>query len=207
MDRMRSEDLLDDDFMPLPRRIVRWPVELVPPEGFDPHDLATWPRISGRLEWVRGRLLYMPPCGMEQALTVTDLVVVLGLWARAHPEFVVCTNEAGMKLADDVRGADGAVFRRADGLPTGHEVARVPPVLAIEVSGRDPEPLDEKAQWYLDHGVVVVWLVLTDRRVVRVVSEASSVELGVGERIPEHPALPGLAPRISDLFAQTSRPA
>jgi len=39
---------------------VRYPVELVPPEGFDPARVETWPRIDGRLEGVEGRLLYMP---------------------------------------------------------------------------------------------------------------------------------------------------
>src|SRR5438128_9527336 len=36
---------------------------LGPPEGFRPEEPASWPRIDGRLEWVGGRLLYMPPCG------------------------------------------------------------------------------------------------------------------------------------------------
>src|SRR2546428_12669669 len=40
---------------------VRFPVELEPPEGFRPEEPASWPRIDGRLEWVGGRLLYMPP--------------------------------------------------------------------------------------------------------------------------------------------------
>jgi len=52
---------------------VRYPVELVPSGGFDPARVETWPRIDGRLEWVEGRLLYMPPCGERQALTVTDV--------------------------------------------------------------------------------------------------------------------------------------
>ena len=57
---------------------VRFPVELTPPEGFDPARLETWPRVEGRLEWVEGRLLYMPPCGGLQYFTVGDLVLTLG---------------------------------------------------------------------------------------------------------------------------------
>ena len=54
---------IDGDWLP---GTVRYPVELVPPEGFAPARLEMWPRIDGRLEWVEGRLLYMPPCGERQ---------------------------------------------------------------------------------------------------------------------------------------------
>src|SRR5439155_23350847 len=138
---------LDEDTIPVPRA-VRFPVELEPPDGFDPERLETWPQVEGRLEWVEGRLLYMPPCGARKQLTVGDLVTTLGVWVRAHPDFAVGTNEAGILFGDGVRGADGAVWRRADigaepGLPHGR------PILAAEVAGRDePEPkLREKARW------------------------------------------------------------
>ncbi len=58
-----------DETITLPRA-VRFPVELVPPHGFDAESLETWPRVVGRLEWVNGRLLYMPPCGDRQQDTV-----------------------------------------------------------------------------------------------------------------------------------------
>jgi hypothetical protein len=55
-----------------------------------------------------------------------------------------------MHLGDDVRGADAAVWRRASFGPMGHHFAATPPLLAVEVSGRDErEPaLRAKAQWY-----------------------------------------------------------
>ena len=61
---------IDGDWLP---GTTRYPVELVPSGGFDPARVETWPRIDGRLEWVEGRLLFMPPCGERQALTVTDV--------------------------------------------------------------------------------------------------------------------------------------
>jgi Uma2 family endonuclease len=66
---------------------VRFPVELRPPEGFDAGKLETWPKVSGRLEFIDGRLLYMPPCGDIQQETVTDVVIALGTWVRQHREF------------------------------------------------------------------------------------------------------------------------
>src|SRR5439155_6779858 len=115
----------DEETIPVPRT-VRFPVELVPPDGFDPVRLETWPRVAGRLEWVGGRLLYMPPCARLQWVTVADLVTTLGNWGRRHPEFEVGTNEAGMALAGAVRAADAAVWRRA-GLGADSGFARVPP--------------------------------------------------------------------------------
>jgi len=38
-----------------------------------------------------------------------------------------------------------------------------------------------------------------------VITKEGASEHGVGERIPEHPALPGLAPKVDDLFAQVIR--
>jgi Uma2 family endonuclease len=183
---------------------VRFPVELTPPPGFDPADPGTWPDVDGRLEWVGGRLLWMPPCGDRQQYTVTDVVVTLGTWARAHPEFVVGTNEAGMHLEDDTRSADAAVWRHADvGAPDGG-FQHVPPVLAVEVAGRyDREPdLRAKAPWYLTRGVLVVWLVLPETQEVVVVTPEDERRLGAGETLPPHPALPGLAPGAGELFRQ-----
>jgi Uma2 family endonuclease len=195
---------LDEETIPVPR-LVRFPVELRPPEGFDPDDLATWPRVEGRLEWVGGRLLWMPPCGDEQQDTVADVVVVLGLWARAHSEFVVGTNEAGLKIGSDRRGADAAVFRRADVGPYRKQFRAVPPILAVEVAGGVDEPestLREKAQWYFDHGVAVVWVVLPDSREVVVLTRTGETRHGMGDVLPPSPHLPDLAARVDDLFRQ-----
>jgi hypothetical protein len=74
------------------------PSSSIRPPGFHPARLETWPQVEGRLEWVEGRLLYMPPCGDLQQGTVTDMIITLGARVRAHQEFVLGTNEAGMRL-------------------------------------------------------------------------------------------------------------
>jgi len=199
---------LAEDTIPVPGT-VRFPVELTPPDGFDPARLETWPRVEGRLEWVRGRLLYMPPCGGRQQYTVADLVVTLGIWARSHPEFVVGTNEAGMVLGDDTRGADGAVWRRADVEPNDPGPVRVPPVLAAEVAGRDEgeRQLRDKARWYLEAGVAIVWLLFPREREVLVVTRAEESRHHPGARLPPHPQVPGLTPLVEELFLQLSADA
>jgi hypothetical protein len=194
---------LDEDTLQVPRA-VKLPVELTPPEGFDPGEPATWPAVEGRLEWVAGRLLWMPPCADVQQDTVTDVVVTIGLWGRDRPEFAIGTNEAGMRLGEDSRGADAAVWRRGELGGYRGKFRHLPPVLAVEVSGQDESEvvLREKAHWYLGAGVEVVWLVLTDERAVVVLTPAGECRLAASDRIPEHPSLPGLAPHVADLFRQ-----
>jgi Uma2 family endonuclease len=110
-----------------------------------------------------------------------------------------------MLLDGEVRGADAAVWRAAD-LPEtrSNRVHRAPPVLAVEVTERDEtlELLREKAAWYLEHGVLLVWLLDPASRMVIVLTGSGEESYGPRARIPEHPALPGLSPRVDDLFAQ-----
>jgi Uma2 family endonuclease len=183
---------------------IRFPVEMIPPAGFDPERTATWPDVAGRLEFVDGRLWYMPPCGDEQQDTVADVVITLGGWVRKHPEFVLGTNEAGMRLGGATRGADAAIWRRSDvGARTGG-LRRHPPVLAVEVAGVDDREayLRDKARWYFDAGVAIVWLILPDTREVVVLTPDSESRFGQDARLPEHAALPGLAPEVRELFVQ-----
>jgi len=192
---------LDEDTIVLPR-LVRFPVELRTPEGFDPVDPATWPDVEGRLECVSGRLLYTPPCGLTQQLTVTEVVYVLRQWAGDHPEFAVGSNEAGLHLAGDTRGLDAVVWRSGDLPSGGHKFVQAVPALAVEVAGGDDtEPLlREKARWYLAHGVPVVWLVLPDTREVLVLTPAGESRHREGETLPPAPHLPGLAPRVESVL-------
>ena len=194
-----------EETIPVPRAI-RFPVELIPPEGFDPERCETWPKVEGRLEYVNGRLLYMPPCGDMQQDTVADVVSVLVQWVRAHREFVASTNEAGMILRGAARGADAALFRRSEVGRYEHKFRRVPPVLAVEVAGEDEDEavLRDKAAWYLGAGVQIVWIVLPEQREVVVITVADEHRCRVGETLTPHPALPGLAPRADDFFVQIS---
>ncbi|MEQ9322491.1 MAG: Uma2 family endonuclease [Polyangiaceae bacterium] len=188
----------------VPRGAIELPLRVPIPSGFDPEKLETWPRVEGRLEYVAGGLWFMPPCGDDQQDVAADLVAELSLWRRSHDDFRVGSNEAGMKLGDEVRAADAAVWRRADLGPSTGGLRRVAPVLAAEVAGRDDtvEMLRRKAAWYLDHGVQVVWVLVPRTRTVLVLTHEGETEHGPGDSIAEHPALPELAPSVADLFQQ-----
>ncbi|MEM9453402.1 MAG: Uma2 family endonuclease [Myxococcota bacterium] len=198
-----SKAVLYDEILEVPRA-TRFPVEISPPPGFDPERLETWPEVHGRLEFVDGRLLFMAPCGDEQQYTVADVVISLGAWRRHHTDFVLSTNEAGMRLGNDTRAADAAIWRRSDLGPHTGGLQRTPPLLAVEVAGQDDSEsqLRDKAAWYLEHGVEAVWLVLPRTRRVIVMTTKGTVELSSSERIPEHPSLPGLSPMVRELFVQ-----
>lgn len=198
--------LLDDDEVVLRRTGLRFPVELRP-AGFQADDLRTWPEAEGRLEWVGGRLLYMPPCADVQQDVAVDVVHVLRSWSEHQPEFIVGGNEAGMKLGDDIRAADAAIWRRADVGPSIGRLRHAPPALAVEVAGQDEDEatLRAKAAWYLAHGTGVVWLVLPDTFEVVVISRGQDARFTLGEILPESSQLPGLVPSVDRFFAQLRR--
>lgn len=193
-----------DELVPVPRSAVRFPLEVPLPDGFAADRPDTWPDIDGQLEFVGGKLLYMPPSADRQQDTTADVITVLGEWRKTHAAFVVGGNEAGMILGGETRGADAAVWRRADVGPYQGKYRRVAPILAVEVQGEleDEDMLREKARWYLAHGVEVVWLLLPDDREGIVLTTSDERRIAAGGRMPGHPSLPELAPALDDLFAQ-----
>jgi Uma2 family endonuclease len=193
-----------EEMVPVPRAALELPVPLPIPPGFDPGRLETWPRVDGRLEYVAGRLWFMPPSGDRQQDTSADVIGVLTAWRKQHRGFKVAGNEAGMLLGGETRAADAAVWRRDDLGDYEGGVRRVAPVLAVEVSGKydSEQALRDKAGWYLRHGSEVAWLLFPADRRVLVLTPASEVTLLTGTCIPPHDALPDLEPAVDELFEQ-----
>ena len=204
MERDPGQDPWEIEMTVLPRYAIELPYVLPAREGIDPASPESWPRVPGRIEYLAGRLLYMPPCGDEQQSVAVDVTTELNNWRRLHAEFFVGGNEAGMMLGEDVRAADAAVWKLDDVRPFTGRFPRRPPLLAVEVTGRDEglEALEEKGRWYLEHGVTVVWVLVPSARLARVLTAEGSSDHGLDDRMPPHPALPGLEPRVRDLFRQ-----
>ena len=148
------------------------------------------------------QVLFMPSCGTAREDTVTDVVVTLGIWARAHPEFVLGTGGAAVRLEEDSQSAAVAIWRREDLEAYVGRLRRVPPVLVVEVAGGDESEneLREKAAWYLETGVEAVWLVLCGAREVVVVAPSGATRVAADEALPEVPGLIGLRPRVRELL-------
>jgi len=149
----------------------------------------------------------MPPCADVQQDVAVDVVHVLRTWSEAHPDFVIGGNEAGMQLGSDIRAADAAVWSRVEVGPSIGRLRHVPPLLAVEVAGQDEDEavLREKAHWYLNHGVGVVWLVMPEGRSVVVVLAGGESRHMSGERLPQHEHLPDLQPDVARFFTQLDR--
>ena len=149
----------------------------------------------------------MPPCADNQQDVAVDVAFVLRSWSEARPEFIVGGNEAGMKLGGEIRAADVAVWRAADAGERTGQVRSVPPILAVEIAGEDEEErvLRDKARWYLDHGVSVVWIILPDTREVLVIGSAGEQRFSRGERLASSAVLPDLEPEVARFFAQLDR--
>lgn len=90
----------------LERASIRFPLRMTIPPGFRAQRPSTWPSVDGRLEFVEGELLFMPPRADYQQDVSAEIVRLLGNWSVEHPEFIVAGNEAGMLLNGEVRGAD-----------------------------------------------------------------------------------------------------
>lgn len=193
-----------EEMVPVPRVAVRFPLELPVPDGFVVDEPATWPHTEGRLEFIGGKLYYMPPCADLPQDTSIDVATCLGNWQRQNEAFVVGGNEAGMVLGGESRGADAAVWRRSDVGQHRGKFRRVPPILAVEIQGQfeDEVELRQKAAWYLDHGVEVVWLLFPSEPRMVVLTATNEQQMGVDGSVPAHPSLPGLEPEVAELFHQ-----
>lgn len=201
---------VDSELTPirLPRASVRFPIRLTTRRGFRVDSPASWPTVDGRLEFVDGALLFWPPCVDAQQDVSAEAVRLLGNWSVLHPEFIVAGNEAGMLLDGEARGADAAVWKRADVGPHRGRFRRVPPILAVEIAGEDEDEasLVAKARWYLKHGVKTVWLAFPEAREVIVVSSRRTRRLR-GASSLDALGLPDLDVTAVELFRQLSPPA
>ncbi len=196
---------VDSELTPirLPREQLLFPLALRQPRGFKPDRPKTWPHLEGRLEFVAGELLFMPPCADFQQDVSAETVRLLGNWSVLHPEYVVAGNEAGMLLGGEVRGADVAVWKRSRLGAYKGTFRKVPPVLAVEIAGEDEEEqaLREKARWYLKNGVELIWLVFPRTRVVLSITSSSARRI-VGPRLLPAASLPKLKLSAQELFRQ-----
>src|SRR5438552_3851424 len=73
---------LSVDVTVVPRGTVQFPIVMSLPTGFDAARPETWPRVPGRLEYVAGRLEFMPPCGEIQQRVTVDVATELNVWRR-----------------------------------------------------------------------------------------------------------------------------
>jgi Uma2 family endonuclease len=194
------------ELVAVPLSGVTLPLPIPVPAGFASDRLDTWPDVEGKLEYVEGRLLYTPPSGDLQQDTCADVIGVLKVWRRSQRHFVIGANEAGIRLGDETRAADVAVWETSALSDYDGRLRRAAPLLAVEVAGKfdTPGALRDKARWYLSHGSAVVWLLFPLPRQVIVVTSAGETTHELGERLPLRAELPNLEPLVDELFEQVT---
>jgi Uma2 family endonuclease len=146
-----------------------------------------------------------------EALILANVGSALVTWSRQQPDprGAVYAGRAGVIFArnpDTVIGVDVAFAPAAvvavqdddtttllDGVPT----------LVVEIlSPNDTvEQFHGKVREYLRAGVPVVWVIDPEDRTVKVYRPGFEPDsFNVTHRMPEHPALPGFAPGVAELF-------
>lgn len=191
-----------------------------PPKVWTSEDLLAMPD-DGVERWIiKGQLYERPSEFPELKITVRNrhhsssmsyIAATLVFWLRSQPQprGNVYSGEAGVRLRSPVETIVGVdvVYAPPDVVSAQSDdettVLDGIPTLVVEIlspSDRQDD-IEAKIDEYLDVGVPLVWTVNTHRRSVTVFYQDRAPRLFIGsERLPEHPAMPGFAPTVDELF-------
>lgn len=190
-----------------------------PPKVWTTEDLLAMPD-DGVERWIiRGQLREKPSEFPEAKMTVRNrhhceltinVGTVIKTWLKTlpKPRGAVYGGELGVLLPGktstvgiDVAYAGADVVASQDDDKTTL-LAGVPTLTVEILSPNDVhEQIHEKTREYLRAGVPVVWVVDPDDQTVRVYSSGKPAEsFNITHRLPEHPAMPGFAPTVAELF-------
>ncbi len=201
--------------------IAPW-AELVP--GVDrlvsAEELLTWPedpQFAWRYELVAGRLVRMPPTGVEHWDVGVPLFRALDSFSVAHHVGRVTWPDTGFRLSlpnqeeivlsPDIAfvGAERLASLPARGAPARKGFFPVAPDLAVEIASPDqhrPE-MAAKARLYLAGGTRLVWVVWPGRREVDVWQAGADQPLATlrpGDMLDGGDVVPGFTYPVADLF-------
>jgi Uma2 family endonuclease len=168
--------------------------QLDPDEHPGELDAGRWVPVT-KNTWRHGRI-------------VSNVVVALKLYAKAHPGWSVSAGDPGTKLARDpdvLRGPDVAIVRQ-EREPTGKGAAgwlEGAPDVAVEVLGdaQTPSEIARKALEYLAAGARQVWVLDPDAEQVMLYTPPDHVRVVAKDgELDGADALPGFRCRVSELF-------
>lgn len=193
--------------------------ELVPDgEPMTVDDLLRLPDDGWHYELVEGRLVRMPPSGYRASHLAARLLIQLGAYIEAHKLGAVTTADGAYDLSAPgtapTKGtglAPDVAFIRTDRLPphvTFDEDKAVPfaPDLAVEIASPNQyrPAMAKKAQWYLDAGTRLVWIVWPKRREIDIWRSGKmqpARTLRAGDTLDGEEVVPGFTYPVDDLFA------
>ena len=189
------------------------------PKVWTEDDLLAMPD-DGVERWIiNGKLREKPSEYPEATMTVRNrhhcrLTISVGStilsWLKTQPtpRGDVYGGELGVRLPGnpstvgiDVAYADAGVVAVQDDDETTL-LAGVPTLTVEILSPNDvQEQIHEKTREYLRAGVPIIWVIDPDDQTVKVYRSGQHAEsFNITHRLPEHPAMPGFAPTVAELF-------
>ncbi|MBN9518904.1 Uma2 family endonuclease [bacterium] len=193
--------------------------ETSPPKVWTVEDLLAMPD-DGVERWIiNGKLREKPPEFKGVTVTVRNrhhsrimsyVVTAITVWLRTQPpprgepycgevgillpgRTTAVGVDAAFAPANVVAVQDDEKTTLLDGVPT----------LVVEIlSPNDThEMIHEKVRAFARAGVPLVWVIDPDDRTVKVYRPGAEPELfNLTQRLPAHPAMPGFAPGVAELF-------
>lgn len=185
-------------------------------------ELLRWPEdphFPWQYELVEGRIVRMPPPGLEHSDVIQVLFIALRAFVRSLDLGVLTMPETGYRLYQSPDSKTDIVLAPDIGFVSAEQLGRLPsrgtpdrkkhvpvaPDLAIEVASPDqyrPE-MAKKAQLFLAWGTRLVWVIWPGRRQVdvwRPGADRPTATLGVGDQLDGLDVVPGFAFPVADLF-------
>jgi Uma2 family endonuclease len=167
--------------------------------------LTTHP--EGLYELIHGEIVEKVST-QEHAKIAGILLGELYLYLKQHPEIKthlgpeIRYRPAGDLLNDRIPDVS---VQLSDQPPVRRGAVSGMPDLAVEIKSPDDtyRSLREKAEYYIQHGCAMVWLVYPEKRLVEVYMADSDIELFLpGDRLSGGAVLPGLTLEVEVLFGE-----
>ncbi len=161
-----------------------------------------------RYEIDEGKLIIMAPAGFAHNDITTNVVLLLGPFARAQKLGKVLTNELGVLLSrnpDILRGLDVAFYsnERLAHIKDKSGFPEVPPDLAVEVHLPSEPDMERKVRQYLEAGVRSVWVIDPQTRSLTIHRPGQeSVTLSDPATTVLEPVLPGFSCHLAEIFGE-----
>ncbi len=154
-------------------------------------------------EYVKGKLVPMPPTSMEHGRISTNLFLPLGLYVRENQLGDVYMPDTGFRVGERVLIPDIAFVSNARMPDDLSKASPIPPDLAVEVVS----PTDalhrvvEKAFAYLDAGTQLVWVLEPRSKTATVYrSETDITLLTRNDTLTGENVIEGFSCQVATLF-------
>lgn len=186
--------------------------EVIP--GMEPltsKEYLALPDDGWQYELVEGRLVRMPPSGLEASSIGIILGAALLAFVRPRQLGIVTGEQGGYALGPRTDLVPDVGFIRAERAPSRtsrafRKLAPVAPDLAVEVASPNQyrPGMAKKAPYYLDAGTQLVWIVWPTRQHVDI-WEPGDIRprrtLQVGDMLDGGAVLPGFTYPVAEIFA------